>query len=181
MCHLEPSAPIKINKYDLNAVKQTLDDAVVSVVSEGYSEDVSVSNVKLVVGAICIVLAVTSQFWPEPFPSNLWVLQSCLASYLVLTLFSQFFLYIKEKDAVFVSQTSGARPPLSVTSSMSRGSPIYSVAFAHKQNTSQMVKLDAHVSEWFHDDGVFLREEFVSRMRHLLDDWESAQRKRPAR
>jgi hypothetical protein len=179
--HVESSvAAVKINKYDVNAVKQTLDDAVVSVVAEGHIEDTSISNVKLMIGAACIVLAVTSQFWPIPFPQNKMVLQLCLSIYLLLTVLSQVYLYIKEKDAIFVSQNThpyrAGYSPVVASSSMGRLSPLYSVTLTHKHDTQRVHRLESPVSEWFHEDGLFNRDRFVQQMRNLLDEFESSKK-----
>ena len=62
-----------------------------TVLKEGYEEDNSISNIKLVVGVIACSFALVSHFYPLPFPQNIFVLEFCCIGYV----FSRrFFSYL---------------------------------------------------------------------------------------
>ncbi|CAN8246312.1 unnamed protein product [Cochlearia groenlandica] len=118
----------KTNLLDHNSVKHILDESVSDIVtSRGYKEDVRLSNVKLVLGTIIIVVAVIAQFYNKKFPENRDILIACIGLYpflssnfrflldtylillhivarsnfyVVLTAVMQLIMYTKEKNAI---------------------------------------------------------------------------------
>jgi len=67
----EKESPIKVNLYDSNAIRQTLDDCVLKILEdEGYAESTFLSNVKLILGFITCAIALYSHFGPTPYPQN---------------------------------------------------------------------------------------------------------------
>ena len=78
---------IKVNKEDGGAIKRALDDNAVLYLTEkegirnqhvasaylffkGLHENTAISNIKLSVGFISVLLALTAQFYPANFPDN---------------------------------------------------------------------------------------------------------------
>lgn len=47
----------------------------------GYAEDVRISNVRLVMGTIIIIIALVAQFYKKKFPENRDFLIVCIVSY----------------------------------------------------------------------------------------------------
>ncbi|OIW20220.1 hypothetical protein TanjilG_07311 [Lupinus angustifolius] len=78
-------APKKVNLLDHNSIKHTIDESVSEIVkSGGYVEDVRLSNVKMLIGTIIIVVALFSQFYKKKFPENRDLLIACIILYPLL-------------------------------------------------------------------------------------------------
>ncbi|KAK7385744.1 hypothetical protein VNO78_31581 [Psophocarpus tetragonolobus] len=80
--------PKKANLLDHHSIKHILDESVSEVVTaRGYVEDVRLSNVRLLIGAIIIVIALFAQFYKKKFPENKDFLIACIALYPFPTLY----------------------------------------------------------------------------------------------
>ncbi|KAL6526834.1 hypothetical protein OROGR_015924 [Orobanche gracilis] len=74
--------PKKANLLDHNSIKHILDESVTEIVtSKGYPENVRLSNIRLLLGAIIIVVALFAQFYNKKFPENRIFLLVCIALY----------------------------------------------------------------------------------------------------
>ncbi|KAL6554680.1 hypothetical protein OROHE_007419 [Orobanche hederae] len=63
--------PKKANLLDHHSIKHILDESVSEIVTgRGYGEDVRMSNVRLFIGLIIIVIALFAQFYHKKFPEN---------------------------------------------------------------------------------------------------------------
>lgn len=51
------------------------------VTSKGYPEDVRMSNMRLLLGAVIIAIALLAQFYPKKFPENRDFLIVCIGLY----------------------------------------------------------------------------------------------------
>nr|AAB95281.1 unknown protein [Arabidopsis thaliana] len=72
----------KANLLDHHSIKHILDESVSDIVtSRGYKEDVRLSNLKLILGTIIIVVALVAQFYNKKFPENRDFLIGCIALY----------------------------------------------------------------------------------------------------
>eukprot|EP00882_Tetradesmus_deserticola_P012961 GHRQ01013740.1.p1 GENE.GHRQ01013740.1~~GHRQ01013740.1.p1 ORF type:complete len:165 (+),score=60.79 GHRQ01013740.1:415-909(+) len=92
--------PEKINLDDGHALKYKLDATATEVILQsGYVEDHLISNVKIALGLIAIVVAVYSHFGPGKFPANWNTVLYCVAAYCVLNLVLLIFCNIKEGDS----------------------------------------------------------------------------------
>eukprot|EP00033_Pygsuia_biforma_P001409 GCRY01001593.1.p1 GENE.GCRY01001593.1~~GCRY01001593.1.p1 ORF type:complete len:192 (-),score=21.07 GCRY01001593.1:187-762(-) len=96
------SEDIVINSYDINAVKQLLDDEIRQVVVNklDFEEDVVVNNFRLFFGVISCILAVVGHFFPEHSPVNRPVLFLCVGGYFILSLATKYLTTHFEKDFV---------------------------------------------------------------------------------
>ncbi|MFQ6649098.1 hypothetical protein Gotur_022488 [Gossypium turneri] len=96
----------KANLLDHNSLKHILDESVSEIVtSRGYAEDVRMSNVRLFIGTIIIVIALFAQFYKKKFPGNpnecnhvCLILDS--GKYIVFNVILQLVSYTKEKNAI---------------------------------------------------------------------------------
>ncbi|CAN1173830.1 Signal peptidase complex subunit 2 [Linum perenne] len=89
----------KANLLDHNSIKHILDESVSEIVtSRGYSEDVRLSNLKLLLGTVIIAVALVAQFYKKKFPENRDFLIGCI--YVVLNVVLQLIIFIKEKNAI---------------------------------------------------------------------------------
>ncbi|OVA17659.1 Signal peptidase complex subunit 2 [Macleaya cordata] len=74
--------PKKANLMDPHSIKNLLDESVTEIVKgRGYTEDVRMSNIRLFMGSIIIIVALVAQFYPKKFPENRDFLIGCIASY----------------------------------------------------------------------------------------------------
>ncbi|CAA7028979.1 unnamed protein product [Microthlaspi erraticum] len=72
----------KANLLDHHSIKHILDESVSEIVtSRGYREDVRLSNLKLILGVVIIVVALVAQFYNKKFPENRDFLIGCIALY----------------------------------------------------------------------------------------------------
>ncbi|PIA59296.1 hypothetical protein AQUCO_00400294v1 [Aquilegia coerulea] len=71
--------PKKTNLMDPSSIKHLLDESVSEIVTNrGYTEDVRMSNVRLLIGTIIIVVALVAQFYHKKFPENRNFLIGCI-------------------------------------------------------------------------------------------------------
>ncbi|KAL9226734.1 hypothetical protein vseg_002509 [Gypsophila vaccaria] len=76
------SNPKKCNLLDHNSIKNLLDETVTEVVkNRGYVEDVRLSNIRLLMGSLIIIIALVAQFYPKKFPENRNFLIGCIILY----------------------------------------------------------------------------------------------------
>ncbi|KAL2248888.1 UNVERIFIED_CONTAM: putative signal peptidase complex subunit 2 [Sesamum indicum] len=74
--------PKKANLLDHHSIKHILDESVTEIVTtKGYPEDVRMSNIRLLIGVIIIVVALFAQFYNKKFPENRNFLIGCIALY----------------------------------------------------------------------------------------------------
>ncbi|CAO2816884.1 unnamed protein product [Amaranthus hypochondriacus] len=74
--------PKKANLLDHNSLKHLLDETATEVVKgRGYVEDVRMSNVRLLMGTVIIIIALVAQFYPKKFPENKNFLIGCIILY----------------------------------------------------------------------------------------------------
>ncbi|XP_051122738.1 signal peptidase complex subunit 2 [Andrographis paniculata] len=169
----------KTNLLDHNSIKHTLDESVTEIVtSKGYPEDVRMSNFRLLVGTIVIVVALVAQFYNKKFPENRNFLIGCIALYVVLNAVLQLIVYLKEKNAILFTY-----PPLGsfnstglvVTSKLPRFSDMYTLIIASADPESisakPSVEFTKSVTKWFTKDGVLVEGLFWKDVQRLVDDY----------
>jgi len=118
---------VKVNKYDNSALKQTLDDAIIKYITEelGHQEDHSISNIKLVLGALGCILAVVSHFYPLPFPANKPLLLFCVVCYFCSSGILQYITSYVQQDIILLTKASSPQPAIEVHTSMNKYEPDY--------------------------------------------------------
>ncbi|VFQ81161.1 unnamed protein product [Cuscuta campestris] len=81
----------KANLLDHGSIKHILDETVSEIVtSKGYTEDVRLSNVRLLLGVVIITIALFAQFYNKKFPENRNFLIGCI----ILYPFSDHFFFL---------------------------------------------------------------------------------------
>ena len=70
------------------------------VLGRGYVENVSLSNLKMVIGVITCAIALAAQFYPKKFPENKPFLIGCIILYVVFNVLLQYIILTKEKQHI---------------------------------------------------------------------------------
>ncbi|TYI45203.1 hypothetical protein E1A91_D13G020300v1 [Gossypium mustelinum] len=176
----------KANLLDHNSLKHILDESVSEIVtSRGYAEDVRMSNVRLFIGTIIIVIALFAQFYKKKFPGNRDFLIGCIELYIVFNVILQLFSYRKEKNAIMFTYP----PPGSVTSTglvvsskLPRFSDLYTLSIVSADPKSisagRPVEFTKSVTQWFTKDGVLVEGQFWKDVGALIDDYAAVPKKK---
>ncbi|CAF1700793.1 unnamed protein product [Brassica oleracea var. botrytis] len=184
----------KANLLDHNSIKHILDESVSDIVtSHGYKEDVRLSNLKLFLGAIIIVVALVAQFYNKKFPENRDFLIGCIAlypfllsmfgffdygTYVVLNGVLQLILFTKEKNAILFTyppEGSFTSTGLVVSSKLPRFSDEYTLTIDSADPKSisagKSVQFTKSVTQWFTKDGVLVEGLFWKDVEALIKDY----------
>ncbi|CAH1428742.1 unnamed protein product [Lactuca virosa] len=184
--------PKKTNLLDHHSIKHLLDESVTEIVTNrGYSEDVRMSNVRLLIGAIIIIIALFAQFYNKKFPDNRNFLIGCIILYPFLSprfnfhLFNgilQLIIYTKEKNALlFTYPPAGSAynsTGLMVSSKLPRFSDMYTLTIASADPKSisakSTVEFTKSVTKWFTKDGVLVEGLFWKDVEGLVNEYAKA-------
>ncbi|PON97350.1 Signal peptidase complex subunit [Trema orientale] len=181
-----PKNPKKANLLDHHSIKHILDESVSEVVtSRGYVEDVRLSNVRLLLGTVIIVIALFAQFYKKKFPENRDFLIGCIAvfdldsgKYIVFNGLLQLIIYTKEKNAIlFTYPPAGSftSTGLEVSSKLPRFSDMYTLTIASADpksiSANKPVELTKSVTKWFTKDGVLVEGLFWKDVEALIDEY----------
>ncbi|KAL1211068.1 Signal peptidase complex subunit 2 [Cardamine amara subsp. amara] len=187
----------KANLLDHNAIKHLLDESVSDIVtSRGYKEDVRLSNVKILLGTIIIVVALIAQFYNKKFPENRDFLMCCIglypfffpiklfprsfviSRYVVLSAVMQLILYTKEKNAILFTyplEGSFTSTGLVVSSKLPRFSDQYTLTIDSADPKSISAGKSVHftksVTQWLTEDGVLVEGLFWKDVDALIKEY----------
>ncbi|XP_039010006.1 probable signal peptidase complex subunit 2 [Hibiscus syriacus] len=175
----------KANLLDHSSIKHILDESVSEIVkSRGYVEDLRMSNVRLLIGTIIIVIALVAQFYKKKFPENRDFLIGCIGLYVVFNGILQLIIYTKEKNAIlFTYPPAGSvtSTGLVVSSKLPRFSDLYTLTIASADPKSisagKTVELTKSVTQWFTKDGVLVEGLFWKDVEALINDYAAEPKK----
>ncbi|EOY17899.1 PREDICTED: probable signal peptidase complex subunit 2 [Theobroma cacao] len=176
----------KANLLDHHSIKHILDESVSEIVtSRGYVEDVRMSNVRLLLGTIIIVIALFAQFYKKKFPENRDFLIGCIVLYIVFNGLLQLIIYTKEKNAIlFTYPPAGSvtSTGLVVSSKLPRFSDLYTLSIASADPKSisagRPVEFTKSVTQWFTKDGVLVEGLFWKDVEALINDYAAEPKKK---
>ncbi|KAB2010827.1 hypothetical protein E1A91_A10G256500v1 [Gossypium mustelinum] len=176
----------KANLLDHGSIKHILDESVTEIVkSRGYVEDVRMSNIRLLLGTIIIVIALVAQFYKKKFPENRDFLIGCIVLYIVFNGVLQLVIYTKEKNAIlFTYPPAGSvtSTGLVVSSKLPRFSDLYTLTIASADPKSisagKPVELTKSVTQWFTKDGVLVEGLFWKDVETLINDYATEPKKK---
>ncbi|XP_058070653.1 signal peptidase complex subunit 2-like [Magnolia sinica] len=179
------SSPKKANLVDHHSIKHLLDEYISEIVTgRGYTEDVRLSNIRLLLGAIIIAIALVAQFYPKKFPENRDFLVGCIVLYIAFNGLLQLIIYTKEKNAIlFTYPLPGSfnSTGLVVSSKLPRFSDMYTLSIASADPKSisarKPVQFTKSVTKWFTHDGVLVEGLFWKDVSKLIDDYAGDSRK----
>ncbi|KAF3559646.1 hypothetical protein F2Q69_00017692 [Brassica cretica] len=182
----------KVNLLDHNSIKHMLDESVSDIVtSRGYKEDVRLSNMKLILGAVIIAVALVAQFYNKKFPENRDFLIGCIALYpffLISNLLNgvmQLIMYTKEKNAILFTyplEGSFTSTGLIVSSKLPRFSDEYTLTIDSADPKSisagKSVQFTKSVTQWFAKEGVLVEGLFWKDVEALIKDYANEEPKK---
>ncbi|CAM6028102.1 unnamed protein product [Sphagnum balticum] len=195
------STPKKgINLQDPYCIKRVLDDSTSEVIlSRGYVENVSLSNLKMGIGIFTCAIALAAQFYPKKFPANASFLVSCIilyppsflrqkklnfSTYLIMNVILQYIILTKEKQHILFTHPfpgSFTSTGLAISSKLPRYSDMYTLRIAScdpkSVSANPPVEITKSVTKWFTKDGVLAEGIFWDDVESLLDDYEKGSRK----
>ncbi|KAL3650235.1 hypothetical protein CASFOL_006638 [Castilleja foliolosa] len=178
-------SPKKTNLLDHHSIKHILDESVTEIVtSKGYPEDLRLSNIRLLVGVIIIVIALFAQFYNKKFPENRNFLIGCIGTYVVFNGILQLIIYLKEKNAImFTYPLPGnfTSTGLMITSKLPRFSDLYTlnIASADPKSVSAKppVEFTKSVTQWFTKEGVLVEGLFWKDVEGLINEYAKESKK----
>ncbi|KAL6554677.1 hypothetical protein OROHE_007416 [Orobanche hederae] len=173
--------PKKANLLDHHSIKHILDESVSEIVTgRGYGEDVRMSNVRLFIGLIIIVIALFAQFYHKKFPENKNFLIGCTCQS------SDHIHKGKERNSVYLSscamcEGSFNSTGLIVSSKLPRFSDMYTLNIASADPKSisarPTVEFTKSVTQWFTKEGVLVEGLFWKDVEGLINDYAKEHKK----
>ena len=112
------AAPLKVNLGDASVIKHVLDEhAALVLCGAGYVEDVTFSNVKLLLGSAAVLIAAACNLLTGPFPSSLPAIRWSVLAYFALHVAIQLLHFTLPRHCVLITKprraiTDAAPAPL---------------------------------------------------------------------
>jgi hypothetical protein len=147
----------------------------------GYEERHTVTDVKILLGAVCIAFALYAQFHPAKFPDNWNVLAACVVGYFtfnsILTLYTTF---IERGTIIFTKPRPGAGASsdvgLAVRCKMPRFSEAFTVVVCRADAGADpgpgAAEGTANVCDYVYEDGVVAVEAFAEVVKDVVGRFE---------
>ena len=142
------------------------------------------SNVRLLMGTVIIIIAVVAQFYPKKFPENKNFLIGAIILYILFNGILQVIVYTKEKNAMmFTYPPAGSynSTGLVVSSKLPRFSDMYTLTIESADpksiSANKPVELNKSVTKWFTKDGVLVEGLFWKDVEELVDQYNKEPKK----
>jgi len=177
------SDEVRVDKWDGNAVKNSLDDAVKRVFVEpdhrlGYRENHVLVDTRLTICVTAVGAAMFALVWDylHPFPQSRPVLIVCVVSYFILMSILTVYTTFVEKGiflrAVHSDPTGVDKDKLwTVSSCLKRFDDVYHLCIEYKAPNGKVFEanLSKSIANWFDTNGVLLTDKFESEVVKLHD------------
>jgi len=157
------SEQLKMNKWDGNAVKNALDDAVKKIIKDkhGWSESHRLADGRLVVSCIAVAFAIFALVWDyfHPFPQSRLVLLTCSITYFVLMGVLQVYIWYVEQNVFYqgVDEDVTKKQPTTYwkwSSILKKYDDKYTLEAEFQQGTKHgHATIAKSVANWINEDG----------------------------
>ena len=176
---------IKIDTGDVPSVKHLLDEhAAVTLIENGFDEDVSHSNWKLLLGFLACAFALIAQFYAIPVANSPMLLKFCVSAYFVLHFSLQIAAVYLDGNIILITMPrkdmNGTAPHVVVLeSSLEHYTTNYTLTFSHRDEptVSSFSKLLC-ITRYFDVNGVFLSDDYHTDVTAALTEFNEVQANR---
>jgi len=182
--------PVKVNKWETNAVKNALDDACKKYFKEtlNFTEDYSLMDRRLYISFIACMFSLFALIydWLHPFPKSRSILIICLISYFILMGILTFYMQFIERGKFFagklVDKTGIDHASRCVISSkLKKYDDNYNLTLEYNDGTAGSTispgALNKSVGVYFGEDGVLCYDRYTTDLKAIYDKTRSNARK----
>ncbi|CAF0753892.1 unnamed protein product [Rotaria sp. Silwood1] len=174
--------PLKVNKWETNALKNALDDACKKYFKEtlNFVEDYSLVDRRLYISLFACLFSIFALIydWFYPFPKSRTVLIVCVISYFILIGILTLYMYFIERGRFFngkLIDKTGLDPGLRciISSKLKKYDDKYNLTLEYNEGTNKSTgssgALISSVGNYFDNNGVLCYDRFTNDLKKIYD------------